>query len=63
LERIQFQVSGFKFLASISQSRAFLETGNLKPETEPYRPATRSGRWNISTSADTFSARRFVPCS
>jgi hypothetical protein len=28
-----------------------------------YRVPTFSGRWNISTSAAAFSARRFNPCS
>src|SRR5258708_40199069 len=28
-----------------------------------YRRANFSGRWNISTAADSFSARRFCPCS
>src|SRR5260370_38674646 len=28
-----------------------------------YPRANFSGRWNISTAADSFSARRFCPCS
>src|SRR5581483_8087877 len=62
LERDGQAVSSFRF--QVSGRSDSLQTRNLKLETLcDYLLPTFSGRWNISISAVSFSARRFNPCS